>query len=353
VGYQYVNIDDCWMNLEKLGRYMSDATRLGPGRDASGNILPNVYFSDMKGLVDYIHSKGLKAGIYTSPGPRTCTGCTGAYKFEAQDAKQFADWGFDFLKYDWCSYSTIAKGDTNLATLQQPFRLMGDLLKQQPRDLVYNLCQYGLGNVWEWGAEVGGHSWRTAGDLGFELDRFFSVALRNAQHREWSKPGAWNDPDYIQIGWMASQKGTNFTLPAPCELTADEQYSYMSLWCLMAAPLFFSGDMERLDDFTLNILCNPEVIAVDQDPLGQCARVIKLPGGAFAMVKDLAEGGKAVGLFNPGRTSAKVSATWSELGLSGSLVVRDLWRQEDRTRESERLIASLAPHGVLLVKLTR
>jgi alpha-galactosidase len=121
----------------------------------------------------------------------------------------------------------------------------------------------------------------------------------------------------------------------------------------MAAPLFFSGDMERLDDFTLNILCNPEVIAVDQDPLGQCARVIKLPGGPFAMVKDLVEGGKAVGLFNPGRTSAKVSATWSELGLSGSLVVRDLWRQEDRARESERLIASLAPHGVLLVKLTR
>ena len=176
-GYQYVNVDDCWMNAEKRTKYMPDERRVGPLRDADGNLQPNSYFPDMKGLADYIHAKGLKAGLYTSPGPRTCTGCAGAYQHEAQDALRFADWGFDFLKYDWCSYANIAGTNKSLETYQKPYRLMGELLKQQKRDIVFNLCQYGLGNVWEWGADIGGHCWRTAGDLGFELDRFFPVAL--------------------------------------------------------------------------------------------------------------------------------------------------------------------------------
>ncbi len=177
------------------------------------------------------------------------------------------------------------------------------------------------------------------------------MALNNAGHGAWSRPGAWNDPDYIQIGWMGSQKGTNFTLPRPCPLTADDQYSYMSLWCLMAAPLFFSGDMEKLDEFTLNVLCNPEVIAVDQDPLGRCARVVKLAGGVFAMVKDLENGAKAVGLFNPGDQPATVAAAWAELGLGGPLAVRDLWRQQDLGAPGEKLSATLPRHGVLLVQV--
>ena len=350
-GYQYVNIDDCWANAPRLSKYQTDAKRVGPVRDADGNIQPNAYFPDMRALTDYIHAKGLKAGIYTSPGPTTCAGFGGAYQHEAQEAKQFADWGFDFLKYDWCSYGSVVKGDKSLESLQRPYRLMGGLLKQQKRDMVFNLCQYGMGNVWEWGAEVGGHCWRTAGDLGFELDRFFKVALKNAEHGAWSKPGAWNDPDYIQIGWMGSQRGTNFTLPHPCPLTADDQYSYMSLWCLMAAPLFFSGDMEKLDEFTLNVLCNPEVIAVNQDALGRCARVVQLADGAFAMVKELEDGTKAVGLFNPGDTPATVTATWADLGLKGRHAVRDLWRQKDLGKERERLTAILPRHGVLLVRL--
>jgi alpha-galactosidase len=350
-GYQYVSIDDCWMNASGTHRYLPDATRVGPLRDANGNILPNRHFPNMKALTDYVHAKGLKAGIYSSPGPNTCCGLTGSYQHEAQDAAQFAAWGFDFLKYDWCSYGRIAGKNPSLDEMKKPYQIMGDALRRQPRDIVLNLCQYGMGNVWEWGAEVGGHCWRTAGDLGFELDRFFRVALKNAEHGAWSRPGAWNDPDYIQIGWMGFQKGTNFTLPRPCPLTADDQYSYMSLWCLMAAPLFFSGDMEKLDEFTLNVLCNPEVIAVDQDALGQCARVVKLANGAFAMVKELEGGAKAVGLFNPSDKSATATATWPELGLNGQLAVRDLWRQRDLGQERAKLSANLPRHGVLLVRL--
>ncbi|MCX7010835.1 MAG: putative Ig domain-containing protein, partial [Kiritimatiellaeota bacterium] len=211
-GYQYVNIDDCWMNAKGLSKYQTDEKRVGPVRDANGNIVPNAYFPDMKALTDYVHSKGLKAGTYTSPGESTCAGFGGALGHEAQDAKQFAEWGFDFLKYDWCSYGRVAGKKPDLATMQKPYRLMGDLLKQQNRDIVFNLCQYGMGDVWgdvwKWGAEVGGHCWRTAGDLGFELNRVFEVALKNAEHREWSKPGSWNDPDYIQIGMIGAQRSS-------------------------------------------------------------------------------------------------------------------------------------------------
>ncbi len=150
-GYQYVSIDDCWANSPRLSKYQTDPRRVGPLRDASGNILPNAYFSDLRALTDYIHARGLKAGIYTSPGPGTCAGFGGSYQHEVQDARQFADWGFDFLKYDWCSYGNVVKGDKSLEALQKPYRLMGGLLKEQKRDIVFNLCQYGMGNVWEWG----------------------------------------------------------------------------------------------------------------------------------------------------------------------------------------------------------
>ena len=348
VGYQYVSIDDCWMNADKN----KDPLRNGPFRDPQGNIVPNRHFPDMKAMTDYIHAKGLKAGIYTSPGPRTCAGFAGTYQHEAQDAKQFADWGFDFLKYDWCSYGDIAKKDQSpeREKLQKPYRLMGDLLKQQKRDIVFNLCQYGMGNVWEWGAEVGGHCWRTAGDLGFELDRIFPVALKNAEHRAWSKPGAWNDPDYIQIGLIGNARGMGE--PIPCPLTPNEQYSFMSLWCLMASPLFYSGDMGRLDEFTVNVLCNSEVIDVDQDPLGQCAQVVPLSEETFVMVKALEDGSKAVGLFNRGEMPTPVSAKWSDLGVNGPQRVRDLWRQSDKGTFEGEFKATVPRHGVMLVRLS-
>jgi alpha-galactosidase len=351
VGYQYVSIDDCWMNAPPDAKHNKDPQRVGPLRNPQGNILPNKYFPDMKALTDSIHAKGLKAGIYTSPGPLTCAGFAGSYQHEAQDAQQFADWGFDFLKYDWCSYSRIAGNDKSLEALQKPYRLMGELLKRQPRDIVLNLCQYGRGNVWEWGAEVGGHCWRTAGDLGFALDRIFDVALKNAEHRAWSKPGAWNDPDYIQIGCVGNARGLGE--PSPCPLGPSEQYAFMSMWCLMAAPLFYSGDMSRLDDFTLNVLCNPEVIAVDQDSLGQCARVVPLTEDTFLMVKQMDDGSKAAGLGNRGQQQAAVTAKWSDLGISGKHVVRDLWRQQDLGTVDGQWSATVPRHGMVLVRVRR
>lgn len=351
VGYQYVSIDDCWMNAPELGKYMKDPQRVGPLRDRSGNMVPNRYFPDMKGLADFIHARGLKAGIYTSPGPLTCAGFGGAYEHEAEDARQFCAWGFDLLKYDWCSFGRIAKDDRSLAMMKKPYQLMGALLQEQPRDIVLNLCQYGMGDVWEWGAEVGGQSWRTAGDLGFELDRVFEVALKNAEHRDWQKPGAWNDPDYIQIGYIGSQRGTDFTQAAACPLTPTEQYAFMSLWSLMASPLFFSGDMGRLDEFTINVLCNPEVIDINQDPLGQCARVVKLGEEIFLMVKDLADGSKAVGLGNAGELPAAVTAKWSDLGVTGKQSLRNPWRQKDLGTFEAEFKAEVPRRGVVLVRV--
>jgi alpha-galactosidase len=361
VGYQYVNIDDCWMNAPTN----RDPLRIGPLRDQEGRLVPNRHFPDMKALVDYIHGKGLKAGIYSSPGTLTCGGFAGSYGHEAQDAQTFASWGFDFLKYDWCSYGHIAEGGDPKApnirpygqgapTLEAhmlPYRLMGQLLKEQPRDMVFNLCQYGVANVWEWGATVGGQCWRTGFDLGYELDHLFDVAISNAQHRAWSRPGAWNDPDYLQIGYVGNARGMGE--PRPCPLTPDEQYTFMSLWALMAAPLFYSGDMNKLDDFSLNVLCNPEVIEVDQDPLGQSAAVADLNRTSFVMIKELEDGSKAVGLFNRGPSAVEISVPWPVIGAVGPQTVRDLWRQHDLGVFQDSFNTRVPPHGVFLVRLSK
>lgn len=346
VGYQYVNIDACWPVNPAL---TNDPAMQGPPRDAGGNILPNRHFPDMKSMTDYIHGQGLKAGIYSSPGLRDCMDGTAAWQHEKQDAQTYAEWGFDFLKYDWCYYGSVAGPNPSLAEMQKPYRLMGDLLRQQPHDIVFNLCQYGMGDVWKWGAEVGGHSWRTGGDLGMELDRIFEVTLKNCEHRDWQKPGAWNDPDYIQIGYIGDARSAG--LPAPCPLTPTEQYSFMSLWALMASPIFYSGDMSKLDEFTLNVLCNPEVIAVNQDPLGQCARVVTLDEDTFLMVKDLADGTKVVGLCNRGEDKASVTAKWSDLGVKGNQPVRDLWRQKNLGKFTGEFKADVPRRGVVMIKI--
>ncbi len=346
VGYQYVNIDDCWMNAPKH----ADSLRVGPLRDMQGNIIPNSHFPDMKGLTDYIHSKGLKAGIYTSPGPLTCGGFAGSYQHEEQDARQFSEWGFDFLKYDWCSYGGIAGKDPNLAAYQKPYREMGTILKSLDRDIVFNLCLL-MGNVWEWGAEVGGNSWRTAGDLGYELDRIFEVALKNSEHRKYSKPGEWNDPDYLQIGWIGKTRGRG--APAPTTMPAAKQYAYMSLWSLMAAPLIYSGDMSKLDDFTLNVLCAPEIIEVNQDPLGESGLVIQQADSCFLMVKNLVDGSKAVGLFNRGSQVANISVDWSALQISGRQTVRDLWHQKELGVFKDKFSSQVPPLGVVMIKVNK
>lgn len=339
-GYEYVNVDDCWM--KKRGDE--------PYRDADGAALPNKDFPDMKALADYIHARGLKAGLYTSPGPWTCGGYVGAHEHEAAEVKRYAEWGYDFLKYDWCSYSGVAGRNPDLAAMQKPYRLIGDLLRQQNRDMVLNLCQYGMGDVWKWGKEIGGQSWRTGGDLGFELHRIHNIALRNVEIGAHNGPGGWNDPDYIQIGYIGAAHGMG--LPKPCPLTPNEQYSFMSMWCLLPAPLFFSGDMTRLDPFTLGILCSPELIEVNQDALGRSARAVKLDGDTFLMVKELEGGALAVGFCNKGELPVEIAAKWSDLGVSGKQAVRDLWRQKDLGVFEDSIATTVPRHGTTVFKFT-
>lgn len=344
VGYQYVNIDDCWMNAPK----QKDPDRVGPLRDADGVLIPNKHFPDMKALTDHIHEKGLRAGIYISPGPLTCGGFAGSYKHEALDARTFAEWGFDFLKYDWCSYGKIAR-DNSLESLKKPYQQMSTLLLEQDRDIVFNLCQYGMGDVWTWGEEVGGHCWRTAGDLGFELTWYHEVARRNAAHYPYAHPGAWNDPDYLQIGYIGNAATTGE--PGPCPLTPNEQYAYMSLWCLMAAPLVYSGDMTRLDAFTLNVLCNPEVIDIDQDPLGKQGYPVFTEGDLEVWTKPLEDGSLAVGLFNTAEIGQNCTLQWSDAGLQGKQRLRDLWRQQDLGTFEDSYSTDIPRHGVCLLRV--
>ena len=346
-GYQYVNIDDCWMNAPNH----RDPLRVGPLRDEDGNIISNKHFPDMRALTDYIHAKGLKAGIYTSPGPFTCAGFAGSWQHEKLDALQFASWGFDFLKYDWCSYGRKAK-DNSLEEMQKPYRLMGEILKSLDRDIVLNLCQYGMGDVWKWGAEVGGNCWRTSGDLGFELTRYHEVAVRNASFHEYAKPGAWNDPDYLLLGTVGNARRI-WDDPIPCPLTPNEQYSYMSLWCLMASPLFFTGDMSRLDDFTLNILCNAEVIEINQDSLGrQGYRVLQDDEKELEVwKKPLEDGSAAVGLFNQGEIEQTVTVKWQDISFAGKCRVRDLWRQKNEGEFDRIYSAPVKRNGVKLIRV--
>ncbi len=355
-GYQYVNIDACW----QVYQGSKDPLLGGPPRDAQGNLNTNKMFPDMKALADYIHAKGLKAGLYTSPGPYTCGGrYEGAYQHEQQDARRFAEWGYDFLKYDWCSYAKVINIGQNtknpdLNELKKPYRKMGELLKKQDRDIVFNLCQYGMGDVWKWGRGVGGHSWRTAGDLGAEFDRpfhaisgVFDLYGRN-EVQKYAGPGAWNDPDYILLGYLHNWKTRTME---PTRLTPNEQYTHVSLWSLLSAPLIFSGDIARLDDFTLGLLCNDEVIDVDQDPLGRSALRAAKQGGLEVWAKEMEDGSKAVGLFNRNEDEQKVTARWSDLGLSGKQIVRDLWRQKDLGQFEGEFSAPVGRHGVVLVRL--
>jgi alpha-galactosidase len=296
----------------------------------------------MKALTDYIHSYGLKAGIYTSPGPMTCAGYGGTYGHEEQDAKQFADWGFDLLKYDWCHYSKIAKNETDLDELKKPYILMGGILKKQKRDMFFNLCQYGMGNVWEWGEEVGGHSWRTSGDLIHEPERFIDIAIKNASFAKYSHPGGWNDPDFFLHMGKPGDPGV---------YTPNEQYSLVSLWSLLAAPLFYGDDLRKLDDFLLSVLCNAEIIEIDQDPLGKCARTVLLGDEAVLFVKDMEDGSKAVGLVNRSEMEIEITAKWVDLGVKGKQRVRDAWRQKDLGDFDDSFTAKVGRHATLVIRL--
>jgi alpha-galactosidase len=316
-GYIYVNIDDCWQGK----------------RDEKGFIHPNERFPDMKALAGYIHSKGLKFGIYSSPGPKTCGQYEGSYRHEEQDAQSYAEWGVDFVKYDWCSGGQVYKPEE----MRGAYRKMYDALRRTGRPMVYSLCQYGLEAVWRWGPEVGGNMWRTTDDIGGDYDR---VTLFGFQHNGLEKyvgPGHWNDPDILQIGIG--------------KLNNDEGRTQMTLWCILAAPLLAGNDLGKMTKETLEILTNPEVIAVDQDPHGVEGHRVWQEGPLEVWMKPLADGSKAVGLFNRSGSGIPISVRFAAIGVGRSAQVRDLWARKDLGTMTEKYTAQVPRHGAVLIKV--
>jgi alpha-galactosidase len=328
-GFQYVNIDDCWEGH----------------RDARGEIQTNAKFPDMKALADYVHSRGLKLGIYSSPGPKTCAGYEASWQHEQQDADTYAKWGIDYLKYDWCSYGSIAP-HPDREGLIKPYRVMRGALDRCGRDIVFSLCQYGMGDVWEWGASVGGNCWRTTGDINDSWSSMSGIGFGQNGHERFAAPGHWNDPDMLvvgRVGWGPSLH--------PSRLKPHEQITHITLWCLLSAPLLIGCDMSAMDDFTLALLTNGEVLAIDQDPLGKPASRLKLDGAKEVWARPLADGTLTVGLFNRGTTSQDIQVGWEDLKLQGAQTVRDLWAKKDLGRFTERFQATVPVHGAVLLKI--
>ena len=340
-GWAYINIDDCW----EIKPASDDPMLKGELRNAEGMINTNKKFPNMKALSDYVHAQGLRMGIYSSPGPTTCAGFTASYKFEEQDARQYAAWGIDYLKYDWCSYDQIAK-DRSLPELKKPYVVMRSALNKVQRDIVFSLCQYGMGDVWKWGDEVGGNSWRTTGDINDSWESMSEIGFSQAGHEVHAKPGNWNDPDMLVVGKVGWGPQLH-----PTKLTPNEQYTHISLWCLLSSPLLIGCDMTQLDEFTESLLTNDEVLDVNQDPLGRQAGRIFKDGDLEVWAKDLEDGSKAVGLFNRGVWKSDIKVRWSDLGLASDQVVRDLWRQKDLGTFNKEFAASVPRHGVVLVRV--
>jgi alpha-galactosidase len=316
-GYVYINIDDTWE----------------AGRDAQGNILTNKKFPDMKALADYVHKKSLKLGIYSSPGPNTCAGYEGSYGHEEQDARTYAAWGIDYLKYDWCGARTLYTDEEMPAIYQK----MGDALLKTGRPIVYSLCQYGRLDVWKWGADVGGNLWRTTGDIRDTWDSMTNIGFRQNELAPYAKPGHWNDPDMLEIGNGG--------------MTDTEYRTHLSLWAMLAAPLLAGNDLRNMSPATLEVLTNSEVIAIDQDKLGQQGKQVWKSGDQEIWTRPLSGGATAVAVFNRGKDEAKVSVKWPELQLAKKKTVRDLWLHQDITTAGPEYLATVPSHGVVLLRV--
>jgi alpha-galactosidase len=315
LGYTYINIDDTWQ---------------GP-HDAQGNPTANRKFPDMKALADYVHSKGLKIGIYSSPGPKTCADYEGSYGHEEQDAKTYATWGFDYLKYDWCSAGRIYKDED----MQAVYQKMGNALLGTSRPIVLSLCQYGHAEVWKWGPKVGGNLWRTTGDISDNWKSMESIGFSQFDIASYARPGHWNDPDMLEVGNGG--------------MTNDEYRTHMSLWSLLAAPLLAGNDLRTMSDETKSILMNREVIAIDQDPDAKPVKKISEQGSTLVVARPLKDNTVAVGLFNRGDTATTIAIHWADLGLQGTLKVRDLWAHQDLGAIADQFSATVPSHGVLMI----
>jgi len=312
-GYRYVNIDDCWE---------------APERDANGNLTTDAqrFPSGMKALADYVHSKGLKIGIYSSAGTGTCQRRPASLDHEVADARTFAAWGIDYLKYDNCN-------NQNRPALER-YKAMGDALKATGRPIVYSLCEWGRNKPWEWGRTVGGDLWRTTGDIRDSWDSMLRILDQQVGLEKYSGPNAWNDPDMLEVG-----NG---------RMSNTEYIAHFSLWALLNAPLIAGNDLRSMSDSTRAILTNRDVIAVDQDWGGMQGHKVRDDGELEVWVKPMSNGDRAVVLLNRGSTAARLATSMREIGVSGARHgARDLWTHRDTTVDGE-LAATLPQHSAAM-----
>ena len=321
-GYVYVNVDDTWQGK----------------RDEHGVLHSNERFPDMKALGDYIHSRGFKYGIYSSPGPKTCGGYAGSYGHEKEDAETYANWGVDFLKYDWCSAREVYKPDQ----IEFAYKKMHDAILMTGRPMIYSLCEYGMAAPWMWGPKIGANLWRTTDDVSNKIDfqeyaRMMFVGFGQEGLQHFAGPGHWNDPDFLQIG----NRGLNL----------DEEKTQMTLWSLLAAPLFSSTDVTKLTQTQIAILTDREVIAVDQDPKGIQGRRISQAGPVQVWAKPLSGGRTAIGLINAGESSFPVSVNFRDIGHSNPVRVRDIWEHKDLGVFKNSYTTMVPKHGAVLLEI--
>ena len=335
-GWTYINIDDGWQKE----------------RDSlTGTIVANDKFPDMATLTSYIHSLGLKMGIYSSPGPLTCGGYTGSWQHEAADVETYRKWGIDYLKYDWCSYTNIVGGSPeqwDIPTLQKPYLLIDSVIRHTKRDIVNSICQYGLGDVWKWGYKVGGNLWRTTDDIVDTWESVSSIGFNQDKTAPYAQPGGWNDPDMLtigRVGWGDKLRQTR--------LTCSEQYTEFTLWSMLSAPLLIGCDISQIDDFTFNLLSNTEVLAIDQDPLGKAALPILKTKDGQIWLKQLADGSKVIALINLADTDREMKVDLKEMGLGGKLTLRDVWKQKNvaKVNAGDTYSTKVYSHGVVLIKV--
>jgi alpha-galactosidase len=296
----------------------------------------------MKALADYVHSDGLKFGIYSDAGSKTCAGRPGGLGHEYQDARQYADWGVDYLKYDWCN-TTTQDAKASYANIRQALDASG-------RSIVLSICEWGTAKPWLWGKEVGGNLWRTTGDI---QDRWAGsakwpdgsccsngmVSILDQQDglESFAGPGHWNDPDMLEVGNGG--------------MTTTEYRSHFSLWAMLAAPLIAGNDLRAMAPEIQHILTNKEVIAIDQDPLGREGRRVSKHGDAEVWARPLQDGSRAVILFNRGSAEQDISVNWEELGYPGHLnaAIRDVWQHKDVGNFTRKFSARVASHGVVML----
>lgn len=317
-GYEYVVIDGGWEGFhDQEGNFHSDPQR----------------FPDMKALIDYIHGLGLKAGIHTTPGPKTCSGREGSYGHEVQDAQTFAQWGIDFVKYDWCSGDQVYKPEQ----MQAAYKKFADALAATGRPILLSLCQYGIQDVWKWGASVGAQMWRTTFDIEDNYFQMMFIGLGQNGLEKYAGPGRWNDPDMLEVG-----NG---------HMKEEEYRTHMTLWCMLAAPLFAGNDLTDMSRSALQILTNREAIAIDQDSAGVQGHRVWQEGPTEIWIKSLADGSKAVAIFNRETRPMSVPLNFKELSLPETSQARDLWLHKQLGTFRQDMTVQVPGHGSVLLKI--